>query len=771
MADPFPIATRRDNRLPRGDVAAPPVPLTTLHGRDEDAGRVIALLRSDETRLLTLTGPGGVGKTRLAIEVARLAERDFADGVCFVSLAPIRDAARVQPAVARALAVPERVDQPVLDTLVAAVRHRRILLVLDNFEHLLAEPPAWLVALLGACPGVTALVTSRIALKVDGEQRYVVAPLPVPEPESGLDLAEAAAVRLFAQRAHAVQPDVVLDAPSLETIAAICRKLDGLPLAIELAAARIGVLSLDDMLTRLDDRFRLLASGPRDAPARLQSLRDAIGWSHDLLAPDEQAVFRRLSVFVGGFTLEATEAVCGDGSVDVFAGVTDLIDHSLARRGAGSAARLTMLETVREYAAERLAASGEEAEVRDRHARWALDLARGTRAVGSQLDEILAIGPLEREHANIRAALRWLDATGQTGALADLVNALEHHWEFNKHEVEGLGWYRRVLASNDLSPGVRLETLRGASFVAHKIDSPLAAGIVEGFASLAAERGTVSQRADAALIVGMHAEDSGDYARAEATFPIARDAAEQAGDMWRSIQCTYHLGVVALGRGELDRAMELFDGARSAAMAIDDPLIPAWCLVYQALIWCEREEPERAVALLRQHPAMDRVGYRQHEPLLRAVASVVACQLGDQGRAARLLGAAVHDVPMRSPEKEITDRAMGIARRFLGEADYAREWDAGNRMRPGEVDAEIAELIAAGASSAGNGPSEAAHGLSPRELDVLRLLAEGLTNAQIARRLHISQRTAATHVRHIFDKLDVTSRAAAVAWAVRTGLA
>ena len=265
----------------------------------------------------------------------RTVERSLADGVCFVALAPIRDARLVQSAVARALAIPERTGQPVLDTLTVALRHRHLLLVLDNFEHLLAQPPAWLVELLGACPRLKALVTSRAALNLDGEQRFGVAPLPVPEPVSGRWAPDAAALRLFAQRAHAIDPDFALDETNIDAVAAICRKLDGLPLAIELAAARIGVLTPAEVLARLTNRFRLLTGGQRDAPTRLRSMRDAIGWSYDLLTPDEQAVFRRLSVFVGGFTLEAAEAVCGDGSMDVLAGVTALVDHSLVRRVEG----------------------------------------------------------------------------------------------------------------------------------------------------------------------------------------------------------------------------------------------------------------------------------------------------------------------------------------------------------------------------------------------------------------------------------------------------
>jgi non-specific serine/threonine protein kinase len=499
-------------------------------------------------------------------------------------------------------------------------------------------------------------------------------------------------------------------------------------------------------------------------------MRDAIGWSYDLLDPEAQAVFRRLAVFVGGFTLEAAEAACDDGATDVLAGVTALVDHSLVRRSAGPAARLTMLETIREFGAERLAESGEETAIRNRYARWVCALARGTRAGSSQLDQILAIGPLEPEHANIRSALHWLDTTGQTEALADLVNALEHHWEWNAHAIEGLGWYQRVLGVRDLSPGVRLELLGGAAYLAHKIDSPFAERLVEDFASLVEESGTLDQRADATLLVGMHAEDTGDYARAEAYYPVARDYADRCGDTWKSIQCDYHLGVVALGRGELDRAMELFDGTRAAAMGLGDPLVPAWCLLHQVLIWCERAEPERAIALLRQHPDMDRVGYRQHEPLLRAVASVVACQLGDHRRAARLLGAAVHDVPMRPPEKEITDRSAGIARRALGEREYTREWDAGNRMRLGEAQAEIVQLLAGHVSPAVDGPVAASHDLSSRELEVLRLIAAGRTDRQIADTLFISRRTAEWHVGNVLGKLGVANRAEAVALAARDGL-
>jgi non-specific serine/threonine protein kinase len=503
----------------------------------------------------------------------------------------------------------------------------------------------------------------------------------------------------------------------------------------------------------------------------MRSMRDAIGWSYNLLPPEQQAVFRRLSVFAGGFTLEAAEAVCDDNALDILTAVAALVDHSLVRRIEGQVPRLVMLETIREFGAEQLSSHREEASSRDRHAAWMGALARGTRSSSGELGQILAIGPLEPEHANIRAALCWLDATGQTEPLTDLVAALQNHWYWGGHEVEGLGWCQRALAVENQSPGIHLELLGGAGHLAHKLGSPIAEDLVEAYASQAEERGTLGQRTDATFLVGMYAEDTGDYERAEAWFPVSRAYADRAGDPWLSIRSTYHLGVVALGQSAFDRAMEIFNDARSAAMAIDDPLIPAWCLLHQVLIWCERQQPERAFALLCQHPEMGHVGYRQHEPLLRAVASVVACQLGDHRRAARLLGSAVHDVPMRSPEKEITERTAEIARRALGDVAFAREWDAGDRMRPGEIHDEITQLLAGNASPVVDEHAAALHGLSPRELEVLRLVADGMTDRQVADALFISRRTAATHVRHIYDKLGVSSRAEAAAWAVRNGVA
>lgn len=743
-----------------------PRPLTRFIGREGEIATLAAALQGD-VRLLTLTGPGGVGKTRLAIEVAHRLTKAF-DKVWFVPLAAVHDPALVAPTILQALG---RTGSPAARELRAMLGDWTALLVLDNVEQVLEAAPL-IPAVLMACPSLTVLVTSRAPLRVSGEHVRPVSPLTLP---GGADPAEQSeAIRLFADRAATVAPTFALTPESAETVGQICHHLDGLPLAIELAASKLTLFSPAELLRRMDIRLALLTDGPVDQPDRLRSLHASIAWSYDLLDTSEQALFARLSVFAGGWTLQAAEAVAGNGqdAEAVQQGLATLIGRNLVRREVqpDGTSRYTMLETLREFAAEKLAERGEEAPFRDRHARWIIAFVHATRTSSSSLDQILAIGPLEQEHPNIRAALVWLDATGQAAALADLVNALEHHWEWNKHEVEGLDWYQRAMRAGDLPPPVRLGLLLGAAALAHKISSPMAQDLVESFAKQAESHGTLLQRASAALFMGMYAEDNGDYDRAEAHYPVCSDLANQAGDAWISLQCRYHLGVVELGRGALDSALATFDDVRSAAMGIDDPLIPAWSLVYQALIRCAQEKPEEAAALLRQHPDMDRVGFRQHEPLLRATASVVACQLGDYRRSARLWGAAAHDVPMRHPEKEITERSAAITRQALGETGFRREWTAGNRMQPAEVQAEIIGLLADRAQPALDEPGSASHRLSPRELEVLRQVAQGKTDRQIAEALYISHRTAEWHVRNVLGKLGAANRAEAAALAACDGL-
>ena len=588
------------------------MPLTPCLGREPDLARILAILDDGPTRLLTLTGPGGVGKTRLALEAAATIGSDYADGVQFIALAALRDPDDVPAAISRVCGVPPRGTRPLLETIRDVLRTRHLLLVLDNYEHLLAADTSWLGSLIGACPRLTVLVTSRIALGIPGR-----APLPrstaaCPGPHSTGD----AAISLFVRSAQAARADFVLGDANRDAVVELCRRLDGLPLAIELAASRLSVLTPAEMVARIDARFSFLNSSQRAAAPRLRSLRDTIDWSYDLLAPDEQRLYRCLSVFVDGFTLDAAEAVCGcclSSPGEIVNGLVSLVGKSFVQPVDASTAepRYRMLETIREYGIERLAVLGEEPDARNRHAQWCLDVVNRTRADRDSLQRVLAIDRLEADHANLVSALDWLDRIGDSESLIQLVNGLESFWNFGGHEVEGLRWYTRVLdQAGDWSAPMLLDAVTNAAILAHSVDDPRADELVEHGLALAERSGTTMQRAMATFIVALRAEDLGAYERAAQYFQISREWSVKQGDAWETITCDYHRGIVAWGAGDRSRAIGLLQGARDEATALGDPFIPAWCLVYLALIACDGGDLDTATALLRQHPPLDILGYR-----------------------------------------------------------------------------------------------------------------------------------------------------------------
>jgi predicted ATPase len=506
--------------------ASLPSPLTPLVGREQEIVAVSAHLRCSETRLLTLTGPGGVGKTRLALAVAGASADHFADGVRFIGLAPLTAPDLVVATVAQTLGVPEIGNAPLIARLITFLQNTHLLLVLDNFEHL-AEAAPLVADLMGGCPGLTVLVTSRTLLGVSGERTYLVPPLALPASPSGgaavpLDaLGASEAVRLFVERAQAVCPNFALTQANGAAVAAICHRLDGLPLGIELAAARVRHLPPPELLVRLGHRLPLLTGGPRDQPVRLQTMRDAIAWSHDLLLPQEQALLRQVAVFAGGFTLEAAEAVvtaAGSLESDVLDGICLLVDQSLLYRvnRLEGVARFGMLETIREFAGERLLATDEETAIRNAHASYFLALVEQTdREHPEAREDIQHVPHLSADQGNLRAALAWLETSGQAEGFLRLAASAAWLWDRLGHYREGLAWLERALAvAPHAAPGVRMRALRRVGALASSTGrNPLADAAAASSLALARSLGDQSGMGWALLQLAVQAERQGDYAR------------------------------------------------------------------------------------------------------------------------------------------------------------------------------------------------------------------------------------------------------------------
>ena len=705
----------------RGGGAAPPAVATPgapaplglprylepLIGRQHEREALLDLLRQPKVRLLTLTGTGGVGKTRLAIEAARQAAASFPDGIGFVPLASLTDPALVVPTIAQTLGLREAGQQTPREVLHGYLRDRQMLLILDNFEHVLGAAPE-VTDLLLACPRLTVLATSRAPLRLRGERKYVVPPLNLPSSSRELPLeamARADAVALFVRCARQVAPTFALTPANAPSIAAICRRLDGLPLAIELAAARVRLMSPAGLLERLDRTLSLLSEGARDLPKRQRTMRDALAWTYNLLAPDEQTLLRRLAVFAGGWSLESLEAVCAGDGLAPDAGLdllSRLVEWSLiAVEGRPDDMRYALLETVRRYAAEQLEAHGEATILRERHAnhfRALAEEAEPSLLLGD--DTVQWLGLLEREYDNLRAALRWASEAGTTETGLRTAAALWRFWWIRGQYAEGLYWLGRLRACAAADPdaaryrGVLARATHGAALLAwSQGDHPAVAALSAESLALARETGDQRTAAWALGTLGLVAWAAQDYARARELYEESLAIFRALDDRLGIARTLNNLGEEAQARGDRARALALYEECLALDRALGNREGMAFRLHNLGQVALHQGDPERAAHLLAESLTVFReLGHRLGALMNLAALGAVACeQPGAQfARAVRLFGAATamrdqRGIAQHPAVTESYARQVAAARAALDAPTFAATWAAGEALTPEEA--------------------------------------------------------------------------------------
>jgi predicted ATPase/class 3 adenylate cyclase/Tfp pilus assembly protein PilF len=666
-----------------------PTQPTPLVGREKELREALERLQQERVRLLTLTGPGGIGKTRLSLQLAAEQIESFPDGVFFVNLAPLTDPALLPSAVAQAIGVREEAERPLPETLRAHLQGKRLLLVLDNFEQI--TPAAPLVAeLLGGAAGLKVLVTSRVALRLRGEHDYAVPPLALPDlhqlPPLGR-LTQYAAVRLFLERAQAAKADFTVTRENAHAVAEICVRLDGLPLALELAAARIRILPAQAMLARLQSRLKLLTGGARDLPERQQTLRGAIEWSHDLLSEEEKRLLRRLAVFLGGRTLEAIEAVCNaEGDLDVLEGVSSLVDKSLLRQeeSAEGEPRFLMLETIHEYALEKLEESAEAKEIGRRHTEFFLALAEEAdpQLLGAAQGQWIV--RLEAEHDNLRAALSRTMARGEVELAGRLAAALWRFWSARGHLREGRRWYAEVLAAEGLSPRTRAKALLGAGGLAWR-QGELTAAEPLLTESLALCRELEDARGIATALngLGILAAERGELDRAQALYEEALARWREIGDSGQVANLLNSLGSLADRRQEYAGAKSLFRESLALARQAGNAALVSVALLNLGGVARRQGDLPGARMHLRQslHVARD-IGHVQWATYGLAVLAQLLAATGAAERAARFFGAvearfAAMGSHLQANERPEYDRDLAAARLQLEPALWERLYQEG----------------------------------------------------------------------------------------------
>jgi predicted ATPase/DNA-binding CsgD family transcriptional regulator len=761
-----------------------PLEVTSFVGREREIAAIRRLLPA--TRLLTLTGAGGCGKTRLALRVAVELAGAYPDGLWLVELAPLTDPALVPRTVAAVVTVPETPGRPVTDGLIAWLRPRTTLLLLDNCEHLIAAVAMLVDTLLRRCPGLHVLATSREALGVAGETTLPVPSLALPPSGEGLPFEQVLhyeAVRLFIDRALAARPDFTVTGGNAPAVTEICRRLDGIPLAIELAAARMRAFSAEQIAARLDDRFRLLTTGPRTAVPRQQTLRATVDWSYALLSEPERALLRRLSVFAGGWTLEAAEAVCGGSGIaphTVLDLLAQLVDKSLVvAEEQHGAVRYRLLETIRQYAREKLVETGEDGRTRDRHLAYFLRLAEVVEPVVRGSSDAAALLRLEDEHDNLRSALEWSLSPPRPGEAAlRLSGALAWFWWLRGYHDEGRRWLDRALAAAPQRSAARMKALHGAGWLAHhRRDSATARSLLHESLAIARELDDRWMVAWVLHALGRVAYFDNDAPTAHALGEESLNIAEAVGDEWLTSWALHLLGLAAHIAVDYPTAWAYYERSLVLRRRIGYREGIAILLLLMGVVAVRQGRFAEAAARYRESLAiMRQVGGAWNQSMQLAALSHLAAMQGQPTRAARLAGALaarreVHHTPLIPLSEALFEEGQAIARSALGAAAYAAAWAEGYALSLEESVAEALATEVAPSAAPQIARRDAPFGnLSPAEMQVLRLLARGRTTREIAAELVVAVSTVDRHLTHIYQKLGVRNRAEAVAVALSHGL-
>ena len=747
-----------------------PKPLTSFIGREQELAQAKRLLQA--SYLVTLTGPGGSGKTRLCIAVAAEVAGAYPDGVYFVPLAPVRDPDLVPSTIVQSIGLQDARDVPLMEHLISQLRERQLLIVLDNFEHLLAGAPV-LTRLLRETSAVRILVSSRSPLHVYGEQECPVPPLAVPDLDArptAASLAACESVRLFTERAAGVVPEFMLDDENAPAAAQIARRLDGLPLAIELAAARVKLLPPQAILPRLDHSLGLRTGGGRDLPDRQQTLRATIAWSYDLLTEGARRLLAACSAFAGGASLEFVETVCAaavDIGAPVLDGLQELVDQSLLRPVPG---RFVMLETIREYAAERLDTMPEAEQVRKAHAAAFLAVVEAYGRPHAGLARKEWLERVEAEHNNIRAALGWYREHDPPAALG-LAAAMSAFWSLRGHHTEGRQRLGDLLG---LVPGpsvARVSALNGAAWLAtDQGDYAVAADLLGESIRLSHALGDTTGEGIATAYLGRCKMSNLRIAEAVPDVGRAVALANEAGDRPAIAFTTLYSALAAQLTGQLEVARGLF--SRCAAMAAELGLAPLSARARQTLAYVLLDLGELSAAkaaLTEGFPVSMDIGDRWFVQIGLGGFAGLAAKTGRPRLALRVAGAAdayrdANEFSLPEPIEEIVDRWLAPARARAGPA-AGRLIAEGRRLSPEEAVSLVLANEGDDAPLPGSPP-----GLTRRETEVAALAARGLTNRDIAAQLFLSVRTVEVHVDHILTKLGFHTRTQLAAWAFEEGL-